>query len=180
MLGVRKQRDLHPGIDELLADRGQAQRRQPGHGAVLGVGYLDGVVFGHQVQQQPGGIAVFADPRLPGLFRLGGRQLVRRGGPDHVADLGHEQAIRPGQEQRHRQRRSVSGELQVLAPVRLLAPALLAALVVTQAFGSGRDLALDARAAGLAAAVAALLLRAPILVIIASAAVATALVRMFA
>jgi branched-subunit amino acid transport protein len=69
---------------------------------------------------------------------------------------------------------------RLLAPVRLLAPALLAALVVTQAFGSGRDLTLDARAAGLAAAVAALLLRAPILVIIASAALATALVRLFA
>jgi branched-subunit amino acid transport protein len=69
---------------------------------------------------------------------------------------------------------------RVVSPIRLLAPALLAALVVTQAFASGRELTLDARAAGLAVAVVAALLRAPILVIIASAAVATVVVRLLA
>ena len=69
-------------------------------------------------------------------------------------------------------------------PVRLagvlgaLGPAVLAALVVTQAFGSGRSLVLDARAAGLAAAVVAVRLRAPLLAVIVVAAVATALARL--
>lgn len=67
---------------------------------------------------------------------------------------------------------------RVLAAVRLLAPALLAALVVTQVFAAGRDLTIDARAAGLAAAVVALVLRAPTLVVIGSAAAVTALVRL--
>ena len=59
--------------------------------------------------------------------------------------------------------------------VALLLPvALLAALISVQSFGEG----LDARAAGLAAAVIALLLRAPFLVIVASAAVTTALLRL--
>jgi uncharacterized membrane protein len=59
----------------------------------------------------------------------------------------------------------------------VLAPALLAALVVTQAFASGRHLAFDPRAAGLGAAGVAVLLRAPLLAVIVVAAVATALVR---
>jgi branched-subunit amino acid transport protein len=67
---------------------------------------------------------------------------------------------------------------RVLVAVRLLAPALLAALVVTQAFTAGQDITLDARAAGVAAAVAALFLRAPTLVVIGSAAVTTALIRL--
>jgi branched-subunit amino acid transport protein len=66
----------------------------------------------------------------------------------------------------------------VLVAVRLLAPALLAALVVTQAFTSGQDITLDARAAGMAVAVVALILRAPTLVVIGSAAAATALIRL--
>lgn len=66
---------------------------------------------------------------------------------------------------------------RLLSALRLLAPALLAALIVTQVFASGRDLTVDARAAGLVAAVLALLLRAPTLVVIGSAAVTTALVR---
>jgi branched-subunit amino acid transport protein len=66
---------------------------------------------------------------------------------------------------------------RLLSVVELLAPALLAALVVTQVFASEQKLVLDARAAGLAAAAVALLLRAPILVVIVSAAAATALVR---
>jgi hypothetical protein len=59
----------------------------------------------------------------------------------------------------------------------LLAPALLAALVVTQAFADGRTLVLDARAVGLATAAAAVALRAPLLVVVALAALATALAR---
>jgi branched chain amino acid efflux pump len=66
---------------------------------------------------------------------------------------------------------------RLLSVVELLAPALLAALVVTQVFASEQKLVLDARAVGLAAAAVALLLRAPILVVIVSAAAATALVR---
>jgi uncharacterized membrane protein len=61
----------------------------------------------------------------------------------------------------------------------VLAPALLAALVVTQAFSSGRHLVLDPRAAGLGAAGVAVLLRAPLLAVIVVAAAATALVRAF-
>jgi branched-subunit amino acid transport protein len=68
----------------------------------------------------------------------------------------------------------------VLAAIRLLAPVLLAALVVTQGFASGKELEIDARAAGLAAAGVALLLRAPILVVIGSAAVVAAVVRLLA
>lgn len=59
----------------------------------------------------------------------------------------------------------------------MLAPALLAALVVTEAFSSGRALVLDPRAAGLGAAGLAVLLRAPLLVVIVVAAVVTALAR---
>jgi Branched-chain amino acid transport protein (AzlD) len=52
----------------------------------------------------------------------------------------------------------------------LLAPCLLAALVVGQTLGDGRALVLDARVAGVAAAAVALLLRAPLLVVLAAAA----------
>jgi hypothetical protein len=64
--------------------------------------------------------------------------------------------------------------------VRLLAPAVLAALVVTATFADGRSLALDARVVGVAAAAVALRLRAPVLVVIAIAAAATALMRTMA
>lgn len=50
--------------------------------------------------------------------------------------------------------------------VELVPAALLAALVVVQAFTARQELVLDARAGGLAAAVAALLLRAPFLVVL--------------
>ena len=63
------------------------------------------------------------------------------------------------------------------ALVELLAPAVLAALVVTQAVGGEREIVLDARLVGLGAAGGALALRAPILVVIVVAAVATALAR---
>jgi branched-subunit amino acid transport protein len=63
--------------------------------------------------------------------------------------------------------------------VPLLAPALLAALVVVETFGGiGRSLTLDARAAGLAVAAVALWRRVPLLVCVVLAAVATALVRL--
>ena len=75
------------------------------------------------------------------------------------------------------------GERELPAPVigavSLLAPALLAALVVTQLVGGDRELVLDERLVGLAAAVTALVLRAPILVVVVAAAAATALARAF-
>jgi branched-subunit amino acid transport protein len=60
----------------------------------------------------------------------------------------------------------------------LIAPAVLAALVVTQLVGGDRELILDERLAGIAAAGVALALRAPILVVVAVAAVTTALLRL--
>ena len=63
-------------------------------------------------------------------------------------------------------------------PLTLLAPALLAALVVTQTVANGRHLVLDARAAGVGAAAVAIALRAPLIVVVAVAAVVTALVRL--
>jgi branched-subunit amino acid transport protein len=59
-----------------------------------------------------------------------------------------------------------------------LAPALLAALVAVNVLASGRRLVLDARVVGLLAAVVALRLRAPTLVVVVVAAVATALARL--
>ena len=56
----------------------------------------------------------------------------------------------------------------------LLAPCLLAALVVGQTFGDGRALTVDARLAGVAAAAVALLLRAPLLLVLAAAAAVAA------
>lgn len=69
---------------------------------------------------------------------------------------------------------------RMLAVVKLLAPALLAALVATQAFGSGRSLVFDERALGLAAALVALAFRAPVLVVVIVAAAATAVARLIA
>ena len=61
--------------------------------------------------------------------------------------------------------------------VNLLAPALLAALVATQAFSSDEALVIDERAAGLAVAGVAILLRAPLLVVVLAAAVTAASLR---
>jgi branched-subunit amino acid transport protein len=58
--------------------------------------------------------------------------------------------------------------------VDLLAPALLAALVATQAFASDEALVLDERAAGLLAGGVAVLLRAPLLVVVLVAAATAA------
>ena len=62
--------------------------------------------------------------------------------------------------------------------VELLAPALLAALVVSQALANGQSISLDARLVGMAAAGIALWRKAPILVVIVVAAAATALTRL--
>ncbi len=58
--------------------------------------------------------------------------------------------------------------------VDLLAPALLAALVATQAFATDEELVLDERAAGLLAAGVAIVLRAPLLVVVLVAAATAA------
>lgn len=59
----------------------------------------------------------------------------------------------------------------------LLPVALLAALVAVQTFATGQTLVIDARAAGLAAAIIALVLRAPFLAVVVVAAVTAALLR---
>jgi branched-subunit amino acid transport protein len=59
----------------------------------------------------------------------------------------------------------------------LLAPALLAALVVTQAVGGERELVLDERLLGLGAAAVAIVLRAPLIAVVVVAATVTALAR---
>lgn len=59
----------------------------------------------------------------------------------------------------------------------LLPVALLAALVVVGTFEADGELVIDARLAGVGAAIVALLLRAPFLVVIVVAAVTTALLR---
>jgi branched-subunit amino acid transport protein len=66
---------------------------------------------------------------------------------------------------------------RLMSLVALLAPALLAALVVTQAVGGNHKIVLDARLPGLGAGAAAAFLRAPLLAVIVIAATTTALVR---
>ena len=61
--------------------------------------------------------------------------------------------------------------------IALLAPGLLAALVVTETFADGRSLALDERVFGVGAAAVALYLRAPVLVAVFVAAAVTAVSR---
>jgi branched-subunit amino acid transport protein len=67
---------------------------------------------------------------------------------------------------------------RVTGMVALLAPALLAALVVTQAVGGDEEIVLDARLVGLGATAMAILLRAPVLVVVVAAAAATAVSRL--
>jgi hypothetical protein len=62
--------------------------------------------------------------------------------------------------------------------VELLAPALLAALVATQAFATDESLVLDERAAGLLAGGVAILLKAPLLAVVVVAAATAALLRL--
>jgi branched-subunit amino acid transport protein len=59
----------------------------------------------------------------------------------------------------------------------MVAPAILAGLVVSEAFASGRSLVFDARVGGLGAGVIAVLLRAPLWAVVVAGAAATALVR---
>ena len=61
--------------------------------------------------------------------------------------------------------------------VALLAPVLLAALVVTQTVGGNNELVLDARLAGVGAGAVAITLRAPLPAVVVIAAAATALAR---
>jgi Branched-chain amino acid transport protein (AzlD). len=68
--------------------------------------------------------------------------------------------------------RPVVQRLAALLPV-----ALLAALTAQQTFGDGQLLVLDARGAGLVAAVLALVLRAPFLVVVGAAVLVTARAR---
>jgi branched-subunit amino acid transport protein len=64
------------------------------------------------------------------------------------------------------------------AVVEVLAPAMLAALVVTQTVGGDRELVFDARLVGVAAGGVAVWLRAPLLAVMVVAAAAAALVRL--
>jgi uncharacterized membrane protein len=75
---------------------------------------------------------------------------------------------------------SVLANRRVERVALLLPAALLAALTAMQAFSTGKHLLVDARAAGIAAAAVALLLRAPFLVVVAVAAATTALLRLVA
>jgi branched-subunit amino acid transport protein len=68
----------------------------------------------------------------------------------------------------------------VAAVVSLLAPVLLAALVVTQTVGGDNELVLDARLAGIGAGACAIAARAPLPVVVVAAAAVTALVRLLA
>jgi uncharacterized membrane protein len=62
--------------------------------------------------------------------------------------------------------------------VPLLPVALLAALIATQTFSTGRHLVLDVRVAALAVAAIAVLLRAPFLVVVAAGTATAALLRL--
>jgi branched chain amino acid efflux pump len=62
--------------------------------------------------------------------------------------------------------------------IPLLPVALLAALIATQTFATGRHLVLDVRVAALAVAGIAVLLRAPFLVVVAAGAATAALLRL--
>jgi len=66
----------------------------------------------------------------------------------------------------------------VLELLDMVAPAILAALVVTETFADGRSLVLDARLAGVAAGLVAILFRAPIWLVVLVGAVATAVARL--
>jgi len=61
--------------------------------------------------------------------------------------------------------------------LELVAPAILAALVVVETFASGRHLVADARLAGVGAGVICVLARAPFRVVVLCGALATAAVR---
>jgi membrane-associated phospholipid phosphatase len=69
-------------------------------------------------------------------------------------------------------------DVRVQKAVPLIPIALLAALVATQTFATGRHLVLDVRAGALAVAMVAVLLRAPFLVVVSAAAATAALLRL--
>lgn len=66
---------------------------------------------------------------------------------------------------------------QVARVATLLGPALLAALVAIGTFADGRDLVIDARVLGVGAAIVAIRLRAPVLLVVVLAAAVTAAAR---
>jgi branched-subunit amino acid transport protein len=67
---------------------------------------------------------------------------------------------------------------RVASVVEVLAPAMLAALVVTQTVGGDRELVIDERLAGVVAGGIAVWLRAPLLVVMVVAAATAALIRL--
>ena len=67
---------------------------------------------------------------------------------------------------------------RVASVVEVLAPAMLAALVVTQTVGGDREVVIDERLAGVVAGGIAVWLRAPLLVVMVVAAVTAALIRL--
>jgi len=69
-------------------------------------------------------------------------------------------------------------DARVQRTIPLLPVALLAALIATLTFSTGHRLVLDVRAAALAVAAIAMLLRAPFLVVVAAAAATAALLRL--
>ena len=68
---------------------------------------------------------------------------------------------------------------RALALVEVLAPAMLAALVVTQTVGGDREIVLDERLVGVAAGVVAIRMRAPLMVVMVVAAAVAAVIRLF-
>ena len=68
---------------------------------------------------------------------------------------------------------------RVASVVEVLAPAMLAALVVTQTLGGDRELVFDERLLGVAAGGIAIWLRAPLIVVMVVAAATAALIRLF-
>ena len=67
---------------------------------------------------------------------------------------------------------------RVASVVDVLAPAMLAALVVTQTVGGDQEIVLDERLAGIAAGGVAIWLRAPLLAVMVVAAATAALIRL--
>ena len=68
---------------------------------------------------------------------------------------------------------------RVASVVDVLAPAMLAALVVTQTVGGDREIVIDARLAGVVAGGIAVWLRAPLLVVMLVAAATAGAIRLF-
>lgn len=76
--------------------------------------------------------------------------------------------------------RRILDDRRVVRVAVLLPVALLATLIVTQTFSTGRHVVVDARGAGLAVGVGAQVLRAPFLVVVIVAVATTAAVRFVA